>query len=58
MTSGEKRQDTARICISRTRAERRPVERFGRFSRKMDRSVNDLVAEEILEYLDRQAETD
>jgi hypothetical protein len=54
MTSGEKQLGTTSIYIPRTRAERRPVERFGRFSRKRDRSVNDLVVEEICEYIDRE----
>ena len=44
---------TLSIYIPKSKMDRRPVARLERLSKKRDRSINYLVVEAILEYLDR-----
>lgn len=41
------------IYIPKENAKRRPIERLGKLAAKKDRSVNYLIVEAILQYLDR-----
>jgi len=45
--------DKVSIYVPRNKLELRPVERLMRLAERKDRSVNYLVVEAILEYLDR-----
>ena len=46
--------DKLSIYIPQTKIEQRPVERLIDLGKKKDRSVNYLVVEAILQYLDRE----
>lgn len=46
--------DKLSIYIPQKKQEEKPVERLIELSEKLDRSINYLVVEAILEYLDRQ----
>jgi predicted transcriptional regulator len=48
---------TLSIYIPKSKMDRRPVARLERLSKKRDRSINYLVVEAILEYLDRHEKT-
>jgi predicted transcriptional regulator len=45
---------TLSIYIPKSKLEKRPVARLQQLSKKRDRSINYLVVEAILEYLDRE----
>jgi len=49
----KKRPDIISIYIPQNRRQEKPVQRLIRLGKKMDRSVNYLVVEAILEYLKR-----
>lgn len=46
--------DKMSIYIPQAKADQRPVERLIQLGEKVDRSVNYLVCEAIMEYLDRE----
>jgi len=46
--------DKLSIYIPQNKIDKRPVERLIKLGEKVDRSVNYLVVEAILEYLDRE----
>jgi len=48
------RENALSVYISRTKAEKRPIERLAKLAKRRDRSVNYLMVEAILEYLDRE----
>jgi len=48
--------DKLSIYVPKSKLERQPVERLMALGKKMDRSVNYLVVEAILEYIDRHKE--
>jgi predicted transcriptional regulator len=45
---------TLSIYIPKSKLERNPIERLERLAKKVDRSINYLVVEAILQYLDRE----
>lgn len=45
---------TLSIYIPKSKLEKKPILRLDRLSKKLDRSVNYLVVEAILQYLDRE----
>jgi predicted transcriptional regulator len=45
---------TLSIYIPKSKLEKKPVSRLERLSKKHDRSINYLVVEAILQYLDRE----
>ncbi|MCX6093240.1 MAG: hypothetical protein NTY63_00230 [Candidatus Bipolaricaulota bacterium] len=45
---------TLSIYIPKSKLERRPIERLDRLAKKLDRSINYLVVEAIVQYLDRE----
>jgi hypothetical protein len=53
-TEKRKPLDKLSIYIPRSKAKHRPVERLVELGKKRDRSVNYLVVEAILEYVDRE----
>jgi len=48
------RPDTLSIYIPQGKQEQHPVERLMKLSKERDRSINYLVVEAIMEYLDRE----
>ena len=48
------RENALSVYISRAKAEKRPMERLDKLAKRLDRSVNYLIVEAILEYLDRE----
>jgi len=46
--------DKLAICIPATKIAQQPVRRLIKFGKKRDRSVNYVVVEAILQYLDRE----
>jgi len=48
------RENALSVYISGTKAEKRPIERLAKLAKRRDRSVNYLMVEAILEYLDRE----
>lgn len=50
----EKIYDKLSIYIPQSKIEQRPVERLIELGEKVDRSVNYLVVQAIIEYLDRE----
>jgi len=46
--------DKLSICVPQSKMAEKPVERLVQLSNKMDRSINYLVVEAILEYLKRE----
>ncbi len=45
---------TLSIYIPKSKLEKNPIERLDRLAEKVDRSINYLVVEAILQYLDRE----
>jgi len=45
---------TLSIYIPKSKLEKKPIERLDRLGEKVDRSINYLVVEAILQYLDRE----
>ncbi len=45
---------TLSIYIPKNKLEKKPIERLDRLAEKVDRSINYLVVEAILQYLDRE----
>lgn len=45
---------TLSIYIPKTKQVKKPIERLERLAKKVDRSINYLVVEAILQYLDRE----
>jgi len=45
---------TLSIYIPKNKLDRKPIERLDRLAKKVDRSINYLVVEAILQYLDRE----
>jgi len=45
---------TLSIYIPKGKLAKRPIERLERLGRKLDRSINYLVVEAIMQYLDRE----
>ncbi|MGB2983522.1 MAG: ribbon-helix-helix protein, CopG family [Candidatus Bipolaricaulia bacterium] len=45
---------TLSIYIPKSKLDRKPVERLERLAKRVDRSINYLVVEAILQYLDRE----
>jgi len=45
---------TLSIYIPKSKLDRKPIERLERLARKADRSINYLVVEAILQYLDKE----
>jgi len=45
---------TLSIYIPKSKLERKPIERLERLAKRVDRSINYLVVEAILQYLDRE----
>ena len=45
---------TLSIYIPKSKLDRKPIERLERLAKKADRSINYLVVEAILQYLDRE----
>ncbi len=50
----EDRTTTLSIYIPKSKLHRKPVQRLNNLSKKRDRSVNYLVVQAILQYLDRE----
>ncbi len=48
------RSDALSIYIPKSKADRRPIERLLNLAKKKDRSMNYLIVDAILQYLDRQ----
>ena len=48
------RENALSVYISKTKAERKPIERLAKLAKKRDRSMNYLIVEAILQYLDRE----
>ena len=44
---------TLSIYIPKSKLDRKPIERLDRLAKKVDRSINYLVVEAILQYLDK-----
>jgi predicted transcriptional regulator len=45
---------TLSIYIPKSKLDRKPIERLDRLAKKVDRSINYLVVEAILQYLERE----
>jgi len=45
---------TLSIYIPKSKLDRKPIERLERLAKRVDRSINYLVVEAILQYLDRE----
>ncbi|MEW5826567.1 MAG: ribbon-helix-helix domain-containing protein [Candidatus Bipolaricaulota bacterium] len=45
---------TLSIYIPKSKLDRKPIERLDRLAKKLDRSINYLVVEAIVQYLDRE----
>jgi len=52
------RENALSVYISRAKAKERPIQRLTHLARQRDRSVNYLIVEAILEYLDREEPED
>jgi len=48
------RENALSVYISRSKAEKKPIERLAMLAKKRDRSMNYLIVEAILQYLDKQ----
>jgi len=48
------RENALSVYISRPKAEKRPMERLAKLAERHDRSINYLIVEAILQYLDRE----
>ncbi|MCX6101380.1 MAG: ribbon-helix-helix protein, CopG family [Candidatus Bipolaricaulota bacterium] len=45
---------TLSIYIPKSKLDRKPIERLDRLAKKLDRSINYLVVEAIVQYLDKE----
>ncbi len=45
---------TLSIYIPKSKLDRKPIERLDRLAKKLDRSINYLVVDAIVQYLDRE----
>ena len=45
---------TLSIYVPKSKLDRKPIERLDRLGKKLDRSINYLVVEAIIHYLDRE----
>jgi len=45
---------TLSIYVPKSKLDRKPIERLERLAKRFDRSINYLVVEAILQYLDRE----
>ncbi len=45
---------TLSIYIPKSKLDKKPIERLDRLGKKLDRSINYLVVEAIIQYLDRE----
>ncbi len=45
---------TLSIYVPKSKLDRKPIERLDRLGKKLDRSINYLVVEAIIQYLDRE----
>ena len=45
---------TLSIYVPKSKLDRKPIERLERLGKKLDRSINYLVVEAIIQYLDRE----
>ncbi len=45
---------TLSIYVTKSKMDRKPIERLERLGKKLDRSINYLVVEAIIQYLDRE----
>lgn len=52
------RDNALSVYISRAKASARPIERLRRLSKERDRSMNYLIVEAVLQYLDREESKD
>jgi len=52
------RENALSVYISLSKADARPIERLRRLSKERDRSMNYLIVEAILQYLDREEADD
>ena len=52
------RSDALSIYIPKSKADHRPIERLLELAKKKDRSMNYLIVDAILQYLDRQEAKD
>lgn len=48
------RENALSVYISRSKADKKPIERLAKLAKKRDRSMNYLIVEAILEYLGRE----
>jgi predicted transcriptional regulator len=48
------RTNALSIYVPKSKKDRRPIERLSRLAKDRDRSVNYLIVEAILQYLDRE----
>lgn len=48
------RENALSVYISKLKAVKRPIERLSKLAKRRDRSVNYLIVEAILQYLDRE----
>jgi hypothetical protein len=48
------RENALSVYVSRTKAQHRPIERLAKLAQQRDRSMNYLIVQAILEYLDRE----
>ena len=48
------RTNALSVYVPKNKKDRRPIERLSRLAKERDRSVNYLIVEAILEYLDRE----
>jgi len=48
------RSNALSIYVPKSKKDRRPIERLSRLAENRDRSVNYLIVEAILQYLDRE----
>jgi len=50
------RTNALSIYVPKSKEDRKPIERLSKLAKDRDRSVNYLIVEAILQYLDRQEE--
>jgi len=48
------RENAISVYISKTKAQQQPMERLAKLAKEKDRSVNYLIVEAILDFLDRE----
>lgn len=52
------RENALSVYISKTKARHRPMERLAKLAKELDRSVNYLIVDAILDYLEREEKKD